>query len=372
MSNRGTTIHLKTKKLKSGKLSYYLHIYHPLTRKRHKEYLGLYLHLKPKNQFDRNHNQETKKLAESIHAKRLLEIQNGNHGFKPKEKRIVTLLSYYESLSEKKKDSSQTSYSNWISSLKHLRKFTRIDLKLTEIDFNFLNGYKEFLLNEKLTKSNTKLSQNSASTYFNKLVATMNEAFNNGLIEHNPVQRVKKIRPAEVVREFLTEEEIQKLFDTPCKATRIKNSFLFGVLTGLRFSDIEHLQWKDVQHSDDHGWFIRFRQQKTKGIETLHINEQARALLGEKTEDDRRVFEGLKYSAHNNHLLLNWNRDAGINKHITFHTSRHTHACLLLSKGVDIYTVSKILGHREVKTTQIYAKVIDQNKIKAIGMIPDF
>ena len=147
MSNRGTTIHLKTKKLKSGKLSYYLQFYYPLTGKRLKEYLGLYLYPKPKSEFDRKHNQETKRLAESIHAKRLLEIQHNNHGFKPKEKRIITLLSYYESLMEKK-SASPTNYSTWKSSFKHLRKFTRMDLKLSEIDTEYLNGYKEYLFKD--------------------------------------------------------------------------------------------------------------------------------------------------------------------------------------------------------------------------------
>jgi hypothetical protein len=134
MSNRGKTIHLKTKKLKSGKISYYLQVYSPLNGKRNKEYLGLYIDSKPKSAFDRNHNQETKKIAESIFAKRLLEILNGNHGFRPKEIRQITLLTYFQKLTEEKKKFSETSFSGWKSSLKHLQRFSKD--AMTHVFFN--------------------------------------------------------------------------------------------------------------------------------------------------------------------------------------------------------------------------------------------
>ncbi|GJM29227.1 MAG: transposase [Cyclobacteriaceae bacterium] len=366
-------VRLKTKILKNNRLSYYLQYYDPGTGKRHKEYLGLYLVDKPRNEFDRNHNKETKALAQKVHSKKLLEFQEGRFGFRSKEKLKITFLGYFESIMEKKKKSSSGSnYSNWKSTLSQLRKFTRGSLKLSEIDHKFLDDLKSFFLHERIGRGDRKLSQNSAQSYFKNVKYTLREAYNEGLIMDNPSKRVKGIGHVETHREFLTEEEIQKLFDADSIDARIKNSFLFGVLTGLRFGDIQKLTWKEVQHSDDHGWFIRFQQKKTSGSETLYLNKQARELLGTPTLPEERVFKGLIYSAHNNHLLLYWVKDAGINKHITFHSARHTHACLLLAKGVDIYTVSKILGHKELKTTQIYAKVIDRNKLDAVNLIPEF
>jgi len=366
-------VRLKTKALKNSRLSYYLHYYDPGSRKRHKEYLGLYLIDKPRNEFDRTHNRETKSLAQRVHSKKLLEFQEGRFGFRSKEKLQITFLAYFESIMErKKKSASHANYANWKSSMGQIRKFTRSSLKLSEIDSRFLNDLKSFLTYEKIGRGNRKLSQNSAQSYFKNVLYTLREAYNDGLIMDNPGKRVKNVKSVETHREFLTEEEIQKLFDTDCSDARIKSSFLFGILTGLRFSDIEKLTWKELQHTKDHGWFIRYQQKKTKGSETLFITEQARELLGTPTLPEERVFKGLKYSAHNNHVLLYWVKDAGINKHITFHSSRHTHACLLLAKGVDIYTVSKILGHKELKTTQIYAKVIDQNKLDAVSRIPVF
>ena len=101
----------------------------------------------------------------------------------------------------------------------------------------------------------------------------------------------------------------------------------------------------------------------------MPISEQAYNLLGERKEINDQIFEGLTYSAYLNRHLYQWIGAAGISKTITFHCFRHTFATLQLSKGTDIYTVSKMLGHRELKTTQIYAKIIDQTKREAANKI---
>jgi site-specific recombinase XerD len=92
-------------------------------------------------------------------------------------------------------------------------------------------------------------------------------------------------------------------------------------------------------------------------------------LLGEKAEPIERVFKGLKYSAWHNIKLQQWVMRAGISKTITFHCARHTYATLQLTLGTDIYTVSKLLGHKDLKTTQVYAKIIDDKKKEAANKI---
>ena len=149
----------------------------------------------------------------------------------------------------------------------------------------------------------------------------------------------------------------------------MKTAFIFSCLTGLRWSDINKLLWSEVQHSNDNGYYIRFRQKKTKGAETLPISEQAFGLLGERQAPEERVFKGLKYSAWHNLKLQQWMMKAGISKTITFHCARHTYATLQLTAGTDIYTVSKLLGHKELKTTQVYAKIIDEKKQEAANKI---
>ena len=167
----------------------------------------------------------------------------------------------------------------------------------------------------------------------------------------------------------MTLEELKILFDTECEQNVLKRASIFSALTGLRWSDINKLAWSEVQHSNDYGWYIRFRQKKTKGAETLPISDQARDLLGEIDEPTERVFKGLKYSAWHNLKLQQWVMKAGISKTITFHCARHTYATLQLTLGTDIFTVSKLLGHKDLRTTQVYAKIIDEKKMEAANRI---
>jgi integrase len=125
------------------------------------------------------------------------------------------------------------------------------------------------------------------------------------------------------------------------------------------------LTWKEVQYSEQDGYFIRFTQQKTSSNETLPIAGQAYEQLGERGDLEDRIFKGLKYSAYTNVQLSRWVMNAGITKKITFHCFRHTYATLQLTMGTDIYTVSKLLGHRHLKTTEVYGKIIDKKKVDA-------
>jgi integrase len=152
----------------------------------------------------------------------------------------------------------------------------------------------------------------------------------------------------------------------------LKEAFLFSSLTGLRFSDIKALKWKNISFDSQNGYTIKFIQQKTKGLEHLPISEQAIKIIGERKLDNELVFNNLIYSAYHNKILHRWIEKAGIEKHITFHCARHSFATLQLTFNTDIYTVSKLLGHRYLKTTEIYAKVIDKKKINAVANMPTF
>ena len=101
----------------------------------------------------------------------------------------------------------------------------------------------------------------------------------------------------------------------------------------------------------------------------MPISEQAFCLLGEQQKPESRIFGGLRSASYHSKDLRDWLKAAGITKHITFHCFRHTFATLQLFYGTDIYTVSKLLGHRELKTTQIYTKVVDDTKRRAVNKI---
>jgi integrase len=355
---------------KGDKVSLYLDYYHQ--GKRQYEYLQLYLFPEPvKGKLTKEQKEENKKtlaLAESIRSKRHLEIQNGIYGFQDQGKMKGSFIRYVEYLAEKRKDN-DGNYGNWDSTLKHLRKFVKFDITFAQIDRRWLDDFKEYLQKEALTPSKQNLSQNSASSYYNKIRAALKQAYKEGIIQRNPADETEGIRPGEPEREFLTLEELQAIAKEECEIPVLKSAFLFSALTGLRWSDVQKLLWSEVQYSNEIGHYIRFRQKKTKGAETLPISEQAFELMGERTLQDERVFVGLKYSAWHNIKLQQWVMKAGISKTITFHCARHTYATLQLTLGTDIYTVSKLLGHKDLKTTQIYAKIIDERKREAANKI---
>lgn len=166
----------------------------------------------------------------------------------------------------------------------------------------------------------------------------------------------------------MTEEELQQLANTPCGNDDTRRAALFSAFTGLRYSDIQKLTWGEIT-GDEENSRIEFRQKKTKGVMYQPISPQALALCGERKEADTLIFPSITSGEHINHTIKNWVKRAGITKHITFHCFRHTFATLQLSNGTDIYTVSKLLGHTSVSTTQIYAKVVDSKKQQAANAI---
>lgn len=352
------------RKKKGVKTSLYLDIYN--NGKRKSEYLKLYLHNKPKTPIERNHNRETLILAENITAQRQLQLQNDHYGFNKTENGNLSFLSYFEAQMEKRADS-QGNYGNWKSTLNYLKSFSKGDILFSQVSPSFLERFKTYLLKEVKNKKGKNLSQNSSLSYFNKVRATINQAYKEGIIQSNPVKAVQGIKERETEIEFLLEEEINVLKETDCDIPVLKTAFLFCCFTGLRFSDVKKLKWSEIQYSKREDYhFIRYRQKKTDRPESLPIPDAALNQCGERSNPDELVFTGLKYSDTNNKKLRLWMQKANINKYITFHGSRHSYAILLLLKGIDIYTVSKLLGHSNIKTTERYAKVIDIMKIDAI------
>ncbi len=364
-------ITVRKKPLRTGKESLFLDIYAPeMGKRRFKEYLKLYLFSNPKNTRERDFNKQTMQLAYNICARRQLDLQGAANGFPVYNGRKSDFIEYFRKRTEKHREQ-QINFGNWDSALTQLTNYCGEHLKFSEVTREWLEDFKEYLLQRAKTRQGTPLSQNTACSYFGKITCCLKKAVKERIISYSPAEDVDGIAPGESQREFLTMEELRKLAQAECEIPILKNAFLFSCLTGLRWSDIYKMEWPEVQHSQEQGWYIRFRQKKTKGVETLPIPQQARDLMGEPENPLSKVFQGLHYSAWNNEKLTAWVLSAGITKHITFHCGRHTYATLQLTYGTDIYTVSKLLGHRNVKTTSIYAKVIDKKKVEAANIIPN-
>lgn len=363
------TISIRERKLKNEQSRLVLHYYHE--GKRWIEKLDIVVMAKPKTKVERDAKKVSMQLAEAIVATRIVEFQNGKYGFTDTYKQKGSFLEYFKKAAEKRRRS-LGSYGNWKSAYQVFEKFLDgKDIRFEDMTPEVMEKFKKYLLEARITKSNTRLARNSALSYFNKLKAALNDAFDEKIMQDKIAPRVKSIREEDTHREYLTLDELNKLISTPCEVEVLKNAFLFSATTGLRWSDVHALTWKNVEYlPDSKSYQLRYKQQKTQVAEVLPISEQVIAFMGERDHDNARVFKGLRYSSWYNVRLQQWVMKAGINKNVTFHVGRHTYATMMLTHNVDLFTVSKLLGHKQVKTTQLYAKVVDQRKIDAVKQFP--
>lgn len=361
MSNK-ESIRLRKRKLATGNTSLYLDVYRNGVRQY--EYLKLYL-IPEKTRADKDANRQTLQIAEAIKAKRTVELHNNEYGFK-NERKHAYFFPFFDSLVEQDADGIKRSRgceSNWKSCQRLLRQYEKRNITFADITPEWANGLKRYI--EKNIGS-----QNTKWLYLSKIRASMKEAVRRDLLQRDPFVAVGSFKRVESVREYLTIEEVRLLTQTPCEYDGIRRAFLFSCLTGLRISDVRGLTWGDVQQNSQ---FVRitYRQKKTKGLEYLDINAQAAEMMGERRPDTECVFDGIPVNqATVNEVIKRWALRAGIRKNITFHSARHTFAIMMLAIGTDIFTVSKLLGHKELATTQIYAKILDESKQKAVANIP--
>lgn len=287
------------------------------------------------------------------------------------ERSRYDFINYFEELKEKRhKNSSKSIQVNWSRELALLKLYTEDKpMYFGNIDLNLIEDYKDYLINAPQGGSKGGIiSRNTASTYFSIFKAALHQAFIDGYLTIDLAAKSKNIYYEESQREYLTLEELNKLAATPCDSPILKRAALFSALTGLRHSDIKQLKWKDLVKDQEH-YRILFTQKKTKGVEYMPISDQAYQLCGDRGDYDRLIFEGLQDPSWISRPVARWVEAAGITKHITFHCFRHTYATLQLTSGTDIYTVSKMLGHKKVTTTQIYAKIVDEKKEAAADAI---
>lgn len=280
-------------------------------------------------------------------------------------------IAYFNSIIYKvHPNSSNSIIVNWTRVGKLLSIFSEgKPIPFRKINVKLLEDLKLFMLTAPQggNKKGT-LSQNSAATYFSIVKAGLHRAFIDEYLTVDIAANVKSIPELKVKRETLTLEEAELLAQTPCENEVLKRAFFFAILTGIRLCDIHELTWGEIQKTST-GWRVDFTQRKTHVVDYLPINEQAYSLCGEPGEHDQQIFAGLTGSSWISRPLKKWIAASGIKKHITFHCSRHTFATLQLENGTDIFVVKGMLGHTNVKTTQIYAHIVDKSKRNAAEVL---
>ncbi|WP_293576606.1 site-specific integrase [Prevotella sp.] len=243
---------------------------------------------------------------------------------------------------------------------RHLQEFLQSryhvnDISLKELNPAFITDFEAFLRTDK------HLCENSLSVYMLPLRTMVFRAIDNGWLTRDPFHDYK-VPKVETTRGFLTKEEIHLLMNAELKRKTmqlIRDLYLFCCFTGLSFADLKNLKEEHIQTFFDDSEWIMIDRQKTGVRATIKLLDYPKSIM-EKYRGlcaDGRIFPVPCYSDCRG-ILLRVAKRCGITKHLTWHMSRHTMATeICLTNGVPIETVSSILGHKNIKTTQIYAKI---------------
>lgn len=310
--------------------------------------------------FEPTDTKEEKKQKDRIvhRIKSQLEIELGNskNGLVSRHLQKSSFIDYFKKLTEKKSTNTKVA---WGNTLKHIIKFNGNKLTFEDVSENWLEKFLEYLENH--------LATNSVLTYYNKVNATLNQAVKDKIIIENPSKYIHRPRKEEKEMSFLNETEIQEIINTYFYNSDIKNAFLFSCYTGLRYSDIKALKWKNIVDQK-----VQLTQSKTKAVVYIPLNKNALQILEKQNKNQEYVFYLFDSNSSVNRTFRKLINKTSIKKNISFHSGRHTFATLLISSGANLFTVSKLLGHRDIKSTQVYAKVINEEKERAVHSMPNF
>jgi integrase len=366
------SVELREKPLTNGRVSLYLDIYYQ--QKRWYEFLNIRISKKKPTDEDR----EKRRLANEIRAKREHELIVQDNGLIDKTRKKADFVSYFESYINSKPFNRHRR-----TTLNHLRKFMEgRSLPIDRVTTEWMKLFEKYLLKT--------VSENTALNYLININGALNKLVRDQVIARNPwhaVPKHERIKKKDVMRTAWTLDQLQQLADTPCKINpQFKQAYFFACFTGLRWSDVHKLQWSSIiqKNIGDHEeWFIYFEQQKTEAVEYFPLSAQAVQILKARRSEKNKtpyVFDEVKESDMKNlttqrkldYGLKKWAAAAGLDKtKMRFHTGRHTYATNLLElTNGDLYTVSKLLGHKSIQTTQIYAHVRDKMKQAAVQSLP--
>lgn len=373
-------VYLRGKKLNSGNISLFLDVCR--NGGRTKQYLGLYLNLEV-DATVKGRNEESFRIAKTIAIEKNAALQKDENGFsisKVSKTNFITYILFQADEALKKSGNPHGYYYTLESLAKHIALYSGDKTSIAQVDKNFILGFIDYLktaknFNYKRTGTDRDkdltISPNTQHNLFMKFKYVLRKAVKGDIIKANPIDKLEdsdKPKEESGTREFLTIDEIKKLIVTPCKNEVLKRAFLFCCLVGLRYSDVASITWGELAKDSNGADMLRFKMQKVKRSEDAYLSAEALKWLPERGEaNDEELIFPLPKNDSANKQLSRWIKKAGVSKHITFHCSRHTAATLNLSLGTPIETVSKMMGHTKIATTQIYAKIIDERRKEAVN-----
>ena len=275
------------------------------------------------------------------------------------ERPCISLLQYCKDFASASNIKPQTKDSYRLM-CRHLEAYG--DTLMDKVTTEYLQGFISYL--------QPRMQQGTVRLYFQKLACVLHYAYKNELFDDRVLQRVKRPKKEQRKKCFLTETELKKLSKhrMPDEYNNIQNMFLFSCMTGLRFSDVQGLRWKDIKRNGKH-LQLEFHQQKTDTHERLPLCAVAETLLKSLKRNGEYVFKE-ESNQQTNKVLKRWCKEARVRKPISFHSARHTFCVLLLTKDVPIYTVQQLMCHSDIGSTNVYADLLSKTKAKAVKKLP--
>ncbi len=348
-----------------------------ITHERRRESLNLYVWLNPRNAQERLQNKNTLALAEKIRFEREQEFLEYREGYRLQKDREQNFHEFFRKLYHEDATYTKSSklsfrlihnrfikYLESIPRLQKYAKFMRFEFVTNELAAGFAEWLKGVCAGEGARKS---------FFYFKKGCTI---AVEEGAMKKNPCNGIVIRCDANVLtKSILSPEEIERLLCTRYKQERpdIQRAFVFSLYTGLRFCDVKNITYANIDFATK---TMRFNQIKSEGRSAhshvvMPLSKDLMELIGfprDPEDMSEKIFPLPDTSICSRHLKR-WVKEAGINKHITWHCARHSFAVNLLNAGANIKTVSALLGHSSIKMTEKYLHVIDSQKKDAINSL---
>jgi len=247
----------------------------------------------------------------------------------------------------------------------------KTNIGLDEIDYSFIKKYDTYLVNNYKNEDEKPIVRNTVNKYHSRFRTILNIAIKENLIKSNPYRSFPLVN-TKSNRSFLSPDELKKFEEADLAGNlsleRVRDIFLFSCNTGLRFSDAMKLKMADIKKNQDNKSYIEILSTKTKELVLLPLTKTAVDLIAKYEDSNDRIVQNfvlpqISNQKFNTYIKIIANI-AGIEKNITHHVARHTFATIALNKGIPIEVVQKLLSHTDIKTTQIFAKLLTETMFK--------
>lgn len=321
------------------------------------EPLNLKLFTNPKYPFQETANKEIEEMAAKVCSTRMVMAARREYRFQ--------MSTHYDNIDFLQYFADNGDYRGfkYVGARNAFASFMKGKCRINDINVSLLEKYKKYLSSYKSKRKKKIITRNTACAYFSVLLSMLSLAYKDNLINQDYGILVNKMTwDHDIQKDYLTENEIITLekFEVK-KGIEAKQAFLLSAFTGLRRSDILSLRWNNIKKDKFSDPCLDIIVHKTGKRLIVPLSAQAINILTEcglntYGKTDKKIFPTLSERILNQRIpeIIH---DAGINKHITMHCGRHTFAMMLLNRGVDIYKISKLLGHAQINNTSVYAKL---------------